>query len=607
MDKLSFKEFKRLFQIVLDYTSSSSDNSEYIRAVDVLKNFSVGFPELAYSRYKKILAVYQRSENISSRNNFIGIEESGGDFYNNIRTIVSENVTIYTPTTLGQLSFLIKDAKTKNFKVKAIGQGLSYSTITQIQSGNVIINMEKLTGEDGSPLNYTPLGDYISVKGGTDIKEINDLLEQRGKAMINLGGTNLQSIAGVLATSTHGSGINYGPLCDLVESLLIVDGEGKLIRLMPSAINPLSFSYTIPTDDTNYIGPYPVAVMNDDDLFYAALVGMGCMGIVYSVVLKVTDAFDVQENRYLQSWEQVKTKIFKSDAAIKSTDHLEVYLNPYDAADTGKQCVVTYRNRVPRTEYLPRNSATTRRFVSTFWNGFYLLPSTAYRLFKTIDWMNSNADVKMGKICSNLESGLTRLEDNQDNGHGGYLNRSFKVFNADLKKFEISATGIEVCLPYEYTADFVDDLFLEIENLVHQNKVDHQGFNFKSYLMTIPMGIRFVKSSKAFLSMMNDDSDKIFCTIEIPSLIMPEDVAKIMYDDDRATLLKLQNFILNYPKCKIRFHWGLSFSDGNIPFPSNTYMQSRYPNTWNKWKNARLILDTWDTFKSPFVEKMLAN
>ena len=49
-----------------------------------------------------------------------------------------------------------------------------------------------------------------------------------------MGGYDGQTIAGVISTSTHGSGIRFGPITDDVRSLDIVASGGALYRIEPA-------------------------------------------------------------------------------------------------------------------------------------------------------------------------------------------------------------------------------------------------------------------------------------------------------------------------------------------------------------------------------------
>ena len=49
-----------------------------------------------------------------------------------------------------------------------------------------------------------------------------------------MGGYDAQTIAGVVSTSTHGSGLAFGPFPDMVRSLDLVVAGGELVRVEPA-------------------------------------------------------------------------------------------------------------------------------------------------------------------------------------------------------------------------------------------------------------------------------------------------------------------------------------------------------------------------------------
>src|SRR5439155_19620504 len=74
----------------------------------------------------------------------------------------------------------------------------------------------------------------VRVLGGTHIHQLNEQLRERGLALRNMGGYDAQTIAGVVSTSTHGSGLTFGPFPDMVRSLDLVIARGEKVRVEPA-------------------------------------------------------------------------------------------------------------------------------------------------------------------------------------------------------------------------------------------------------------------------------------------------------------------------------------------------------------------------------------
>ena len=73
----------------------------------------------------------------------------------------------------------------------------------------------------------------MRVESGMRIRELNAHLDVARPRAANMGGYDGQTIAGVISTSTHGSGISFGPIADDVRSLDIVGAGGTMHRIEP--------------------------------------------------------------------------------------------------------------------------------------------------------------------------------------------------------------------------------------------------------------------------------------------------------------------------------------------------------------------------------------
>ena len=104
----------------------------------------------------------------------------------------------------------------------------------------------------------------IRVRAGTQLSALNAELARHGLAMPNLGDIDVQTVSGALATGTHGTGKGYGCLSTFVDELELVTGTGEVVRCSRGA---------------------------EPELFLAALVGVGAVGVVTEVTLRCVDAF----------------------------------------------------------------------------------------------------------------------------------------------------------------------------------------------------------------------------------------------------------------------------------------------------------------------------
>ena len=97
---------------------------------------------------------------------------------------------------------VVTNAYENNRKIRVLAAGHSWSEIAQTE--DIMISLHKYRGLVS--LNKENL--EITVKAGTKLSEISDLLEAEGLAMINLGSVSVQSIAGAISTGKANGNIN---------------------------------------------------------------------------------------------------------------------------------------------------------------------------------------------------------------------------------------------------------------------------------------------------------------------------------------------------------------------------------------------------------------
>jgi len=82
----------------------------------------------------------------------------------------------------------------------------------------------------------------VRVQAGMSLRRLNSLLSSSSVALENMGGADFQSIGGLLATATHGSGWKIpSSLSSLVSSLLVMDTKGNLHSISSSDEDFLAF------------------------------------------------------------------------------------------------------------------------------------------------------------------------------------------------------------------------------------------------------------------------------------------------------------------------------------------------------------------------------
>ena len=205
------------------------------------------------------------------------------------------------PTTEQEIVDLIQNAGS----ARVFGSGHSFNS-------GVVSNETLVCLDDYSGLLWKDLEKkQLAVKGGTRVRDIIALLLEEGLAFSALPSHDAQSIAGILSTDVHGTGREWGFVNESVVGLKLIDGEGRVHECEP-----------------------------EDDLFKAAIGGIGAVGVISEVVVQGVDRFDVEQKVETKTLASVERDL---DRLLQENEHLSLYLFPF--AD---RCRVNTWNRTDR-------------------------------------------------------------------------------------------------------------------------------------------------------------------------------------------------------------------------------------------------------------------
>ncbi|MGH7511934.1 MAG: FAD-binding protein [Gemmatimonadales bacterium] len=125
-------------------------------------------------------------------------------------------------------------------------------------------------------------------QGGCSIAGLHRRLIPQGQSLQACGASNGQSIAGAIATGTHGSAIRFGSMQEQVRALHLVVSPTESIWLEPA---------DTPVTEVGFAEHLGARLVRDDELFSAALVGFGSLGFVQGVLLQTRPAFTLRAYR----------------------------------------------------------------------------------------------------------------------------------------------------------------------------------------------------------------------------------------------------------------------------------------------------------------------
>ena len=228
---------------------------------------------------------------------------------------------------------LLGDALKKNVRVRALGGDWSFS---RIASG------------DGWLLNTKPLNLLFAFSGadvstdypgerqhlrfaqcGVSIKELDDRLAADGLSMFTHGASNGQTIAGALSTGTHGSAVDVGGIAENVVGLHLLLGPERSAWIERKSV---------PVVTENFLAKIGVTeVHRDDDLFNAALIGIGSFGFIHGVALQTRPLFLIEfSTRFMGLTDPLKHVIEThrfEDLLPERPYHFEILINPFASTD----------------------------------------------------------------------------------------------------------------------------------------------------------------------------------------------------------------------------------------------------------------------------------
>jgi len=202
-------------------------------------------------------------------------------------------VTVATPSSVGEIGELVAAAAGRGQRVKPIGAGHSFTSIGV--TDGVQLRLDRLAGIVRADRDTG----LVTVLAGTRLHALNEALWQLGLSMTNLGDIDVQTISGAISTGTHGTGAKYGGIATQVRALELVLADGSTLSCSADE-NP--------------------------DVFAAARVGLGSLGVLATVTLQCEPAFALAAAEGPASLDEVLADL---DDNVLGNDHFEFYWFPH--------------------------------------------------------------------------------------------------------------------------------------------------------------------------------------------------------------------------------------------------------------------------------------
>jgi FAD-linked oxidoreductase len=173
-------------------------------------------------------------------------------------------------------------------RIKVAGSGHSFTDIACTDGLMVDLSgMNRVLGVEGND---------VTVEAGITLRDLGEELRSRGLAMENQGDVDPQTLAGAIATATHGTGGRFGNLSSQVVAVRVVDGSGAVREL------------------------------RDGDELRAARVSLGALGALSAVTLRCVPAFTIHRIDEPRSLDQFLPRL---DEHVDAHDHWEAFVMPH--------------------------------------------------------------------------------------------------------------------------------------------------------------------------------------------------------------------------------------------------------------------------------------
>eukprot|EP00048_Salpingoeca_helianthica_P017088 m.235587 g.235587 ORF g.235587 m.235587 type:complete len:455 (+) comp20145_c0_seq1:56-1420(+) len=201
---------------------------------------------------------------------------------------------LFKPRNEDEVIQIVKLAEADGVKLKVVGSGHSPNDIActdgymvSLARMNRIVHVVQETG-------------LVTVEAGVTLEQLNEVLPRdHGLALSILGSISEQSLAGALATATHGSGLRYGCMPTTVTAFRIVLADGSVLTASKE---------------------------ENSDVFSAGLCSLGALGIITQVTMKCPPAFNLQSETTFVRFEEMRQSY---RAHIESADHVAFYWYPH--------------------------------------------------------------------------------------------------------------------------------------------------------------------------------------------------------------------------------------------------------------------------------------
>ena len=178
---------------------------------------------------------------------------------------------LYRPRNTEEVAEIVREAGQAEVKVKVVGTGHTWTDAAVVPDRGWLLSLEHMN----RVLEVDKVNGRVRVQAGIRLGDLNDVLAQHRLALRVMTSISEQSLGGAIATASHGTGALFGNLSAQVSAIQMVMADASVREL----------------------------TWDDGEVFPAAAVGLGALGVVTELVLEVDPAFLLEETRFREPLE----------------------------------------------------------------------------------------------------------------------------------------------------------------------------------------------------------------------------------------------------------------------------------------------------------------
>ncbi|MGH3358062.1 MAG: D-arabinono-1,4-lactone oxidase [Nocardioidaceae bacterium] len=327
------------------------------------------------------------------------------------------------PGTTAEVSDLVRNAARHGQRVKAVGSGHSFTPIAL--TDGVLLDMSDLDDLIGVDRQHN----RVTAGAGMKLYRLNAHLHKHRLALPNLGDIDQQTISGAVSTGTHGTGGDLHGIAKAIVGIEMVCADGRI----------------------EYVTP------QDGEVFDAARVSLGALGVTTAVTLQCVPAFMLHAHEAPMPLADVLGDI---DALVDGNDHFEFYWFPHT-----EQTLTKRNNRVAGdAERSP--VGPIRGFIAD-----ELLSNTAFEVVNRLATRRRRLVPSLNRLSSKA---LTERE---------FIDDSYRVFCSQRR---VRFREMEYAVPRDRLADVLTEV--------------KQWIDEHDELVSFPVEVRFTAPDDIWMS-----------------------------------------------------------------------------------------------------------